>query len=411
MSIASILAILITVFILLEYSIQKVLDFLNNRHWSETLPEEAKEFYDPTKYKEAKKYHEANASLSLVSGLVTLLITLGMIYFNGFRWLDDIVRTQTVNPVLISLYYFGLLGLASTIVSIPFSWYQTFVIEEKFGFNKSTKKLFVIDLFKGLALGAIIGGVLLAAIQAIYMLIPGYFWWMAGLLVAGVTVFFAMFYTTWIVPLFNKLTPLEAGELKDRIDEYCKKVDFPLTEISVIDGSKRSNKSNAFFSGLGPKKSIVLYDTLIKEQTVDEIVAVLAHEVGHYKKKHIYKSLVLSLFQIFLLFALIGYFLENPYLCEALGVSIPSFHISLIGFSFLYSPFSIITGILMNAYSRKNEFEADDYAKQTYHKDFLISALKKLTVQNLSNLTPHPWHVFFHYSHPPVLERIKTMNS
>lgn len=400
---------LILFFIVAEYIFSKVLDYLNQKNWSEELPPIAADFYDSKKYAESRSYHRENSKVSLISGLISTSLSIAILVFGGYEILDKYVRSITQEPISMALLFFGILTLATSLISLPFSIYSTFVIEEKYGFNKMTWKLFILDLFKGLLLSALLGGGILSLIIYIYMMMPANFWWIAWLIVSSLTIFFAMFYTSLIVPLFNKLTPLEEGELKKEISDYAQKVNFPLTEIFVIDGSKRSTKANAYFSGLGPKKTIVLFDTLIKEQSKEELTAVLAHEVGHFKEKHVLKSLAISLVQIAILFLVFGKVCSNPLLHGALGVSEGSFHISLIGFSLLYSPISILTGIAMNALSRKNEFEADAFAKRTYGGGELISALKKLTISNLSNLTPHPWYVFVHYSHPPVLERIKML--
>ncbi len=400
---------LILFFIIAEYIFSKVLDYLNQKKWTEALPPEAVDFYDQKKYTEARSYHREQSKISLISGLLSTSISLILLIAGGYEILDQFVRSVTTSPILMALLFFGILTFATSLISLPFTIYSTFVIEEKYGFNKMTWKIFILDLLKGLLLSAILGGGILSLIIFVYMKMPDHFWWIAWLIVSALTIFFAMFYTSLIVPLFNKLTPLEEGDLKKEISDYAQKVNFPLTEIFVIDGSKRSTKANAYFSGLGPKKTIVLFDTLIKEQTKEELTAVLAHEVGHFKEKHVLKSLAISLIQIAILFLVFGKVCSSPLLHQALGVSEGSFHIALIGFSLLYSPISIFTGIAMNALSRKNEFEADAFAKKTYGGSDLISALKKLTISNLSNLTPHPWYVFVHYSHPPVLERIKML--
>jgi STE24 endopeptidase len=296
--------------------------------------------------------------------------------------------------------------LGSDIITTPFSFYQNFIIEEKYGFNKSTKRLFFIDKIKGWILSILIGGGILAIIVWFYQKTGDSFWLYSWVFIGVFTIFMTMFYSSLIVPLFNKQTPLEEGELKSSIKKFADKVGFKLDEIFVIDGSKRSTKANAYFSGFGAKKRIVLYDTLINDLEKNEIVAVLAHEIGHYQKKHVFINMILSLLLTGMTLFILSLFINNSGLSEALSVSIPSFHIGLIAFGILYSPISEITGILMNFISRKFEYQADDYAKNKFNGADLISSLKKLSKNSLSNLTPHKASVFVHYSHPTLLQRV-----
>jgi STE24 endopeptidase len=400
---------LILFFLVAEFIFEKVLDYLNNKNWSETLPAEAADFYDADKYKTSKLYHDETGRLGLISGIISFSISVLFLCLGGFQYVDELVRGLTLSPIKMALLYFGIITFASSIISLPFGIYSTFVIEEKYGFNKTTFKTFVLDMIKGTLLSAVLGGGILSLIMYVYAQMPNNFWWITWIIVSGFSLFFGMFYTTLIVPIFNKLSPLPEGELKNEISAYAFKVDFPLSEIYVIDGSKRSSKANAYFSGLGKKKTIVLYDTLIEKMSQSEIVAVLAHEVGHFKHKHVYKSMILGLIQTAILFLVFGMVCSAPALHQALGVTQGSFHIALIGFSMLYSPISMLTGLMMNIYSRKNEYEADNYAKETYDGVALANGLKTLTVENLSNLTPHPWYVFFHYSHPAVLDRLRNL--
>jgi STE24 endopeptidase len=299
--------------------------------------------------------------------------------------------------------------IGSDFISTPFSYYKTFVIEEKFGFNKTTKKTFILDKIKGWLMLAILGGGILTLIIWFYQLTGKHFWLYAWALVAAFSIFMNMFYSKLIVPLFNKQTPLQEGSLRNKISEYAKSVGFNLNKIFVIDGSKRSTKANAYFSGFGNEKRVTLYDTLINDLNEDEIVSVLAHEVGHYKKKHIIFNLISSILLTGLTLFILSIFISKPILSEALGVAIPSFHIGLIAFGLLYSPISEITGLIMNYFSRKFEYQADNYAKNTYKAEPLISGLKKLSKNSLSNLTPHKAYVFMHYSHPTLLDRIKSL--
>jgi len=349
--------------------------------------------------------------LGIIGSTISLILILAFLFFGGFAWLNEVLSNFTTHYIGLPLLFFGVLFIMSDLLSLPVTLYQTFVIEEKFGFNKTTVKTFIIDKLKGYILTALLGGILLSAIIFIYYKTQTYFWLLAWALITFFTLFFATFFTSLIVPLFNKLSPLEAGELKDAINEYAAKVAFPLKNIFVVDGSKRSSKANAYFSGLGKQKSIVLYDTLINQNTTDELVAILAHEVGHYKKKHIQQSLVISIVQTGVMLFILGLVLKSPLLSQALGVEQPTFHIGLIAFGILFSPISTILGLFMNVFSRKNEYEADAFAKATSNGAALINALKKLSVNHLSNLNPHPAYVFFYHSHPTLLQRLRALNA
>jgi STE24 endopeptidase len=329
-----------------------------------------------------------------------------MFLFFGFAFVNNLAWGFTSNAILAALIFFGIIMFASDLLGIPFSAYHTFVIEEKYGFNKTTPKTFVFDIIKGWIINAIIGGGLLALIFLIYRETQEMFWIYAWILISAFSIFMTMFYSNIIVPLFNKQTPLEDGALRDAIQEFSDRVGFKLDNIFVINGSKRSTKANAYFTGLGAKKRIVLYDTLIYDMEIDEIVAVLAHEIGHYKKKHVIQSLLISLVQTGVLLFIFSQLIDSPVLSRALGVEKPNFHVGMVAFGILYSPVSFALGIFMNILSRKNEYQADAFAAENYKPEALASALKKLSVKNLSNLTPHPRYVFFHYSHPPLLQRL-----
>ena len=403
---AQILFILIIAFVVIEFLLARFLDFLNEKKRSPDLPKEAEGIYDEEKYRKSQDYEKANHKVSVIGSWLNIVLILAVLLLGGFAWLDQFVRGFTEHPVLMALFFFGILSFASGIVGLPFGVYSTFVIEEKFGFNKMTPKLYVLDKIKNILLSAILGGGILSLVIFIYQWTGEWFWLIAWATVAAITIFFTMFYTSFIVPIFNKLTPLEDGDLRKSIERYAEKVGFSLKNIFVIDGSKRSSKANAYFSGFGAKKSIVLYDTLIKDHTTEEITAVLAHEVGHYQKKHIIKSMAISVLQMGVLFFVFGWLVDNPLLANVLSAEENSFHLALVTFALLYSPISLVIGLLMNAYSRKNEFEADAYAKETYAASPLKDALKGLAVNHLSNLTPHPAYVFFYYSHPPLLQRL-----
>ncbi len=403
---------LIIVFILIEVLLESWLDYLNNDTWNLPIPKELEGIYDEEKYQKAQQYHQALKKLSSISSIISILLTVSFLFFKGFAIVHLYVTMLSSHPVVQALVFFGFFAIISDIISIPFELYGTFVIEEKFGFNKMTLKTYLSDKIKGYILGSLIGGLLLSLFVWFYTFSGKQFWIYAWILFSAFTLFFAMFYTSIIVPIFNKLNPLENGTLREKIEWFAQKVKFPLNHILVIDGSKRSTKANAYFSGLGNKKTIVLYDTLIKEQTEDELVSVLAHEVGHYKMKHIQISMVIGIIQMGFILYILSIFINKPELTQALGLQteIPVFHLGLIAFGLLYSPISMLTGIFMNIISRKNEFEADRYAKENVGTgEHLISALKKLSANNLSNLNPHKWYVFFHYTHPPLLERVRNL--
>lgn len=385
------------------------LEWLNLRSLRNDIPDDVAAFYDRERYGKALAYQKTRTHFSFLRAAFSFLLTMILLVTGGFGWLDDQLGQYITHPVLLALAYFGVLMLASDLLSLPFQWYSTFVIEERFGFNKMTVSTFVLDKIKGYLIGVLVGAPLLALLIYLVRSIGPDFWiWFAAIASAFV-LFMNMFYTTLILPLFNKLTPLADGELKSAIEAFARKVGFPLDNIFVIDGSKRSTKANAFFSGIGRRKKIVLYDTLIEKHTTDELVAVLAHEVGHYKKKHIVAGLILSVAQIFLTLYILSLMVYNEHLSIALGGSSLSIHLNLIAFSILFAPISGVTGLLMTMYSRRNEYKADAYARETYSGSALAQALKKLSVDSLSNLYPHPLYVFFHYSHPPLLSRLQAL--
>ena len=395
--------------LLIKFTIDSVLNHLNAKHFYDTIPNEVSDVYEINEYQQSQSYKKTNHNFSKITSLFSLITTLLFFFFNGFSIVDDIAREFSNNTIVITLIFFGIIIIGSDIISIPFSLYKTFVIEEKFGFNKATKKIFFLDKIKGLLITIILGGSILSIITWFYEFTGNYFWIYSWLLITAFSVFLNMFYSKLIVPLFNKQTILEEGELKNEIIKYVNSVGFKAHDIYVLNGSKRSTKANAYFSGFGNQKRITLYDTLINDLDNDEIVSVLAHEVGHYKRKHILYNLVSSIILTGFALFILSLFIKSPILSLALGVSIPSFHIGLIAFGILYSPVSQILGILMNIMSRKFEYQADNYAKNTFSASPLISSLKKLSKKSLSNLTPHYLYVFFHFSHPTLLERIKNL--
>lgn len=407
---AQTLFIIIIAFIIVDYILERWLSYLNSLYWSNDLPEELRGIYDAEKYRKSQDYQKVQHKFDLLISSLSFVFMLAFLYFEGFAYIDQIARSYTNNNILIALIFFGILGITADILSTPFQIYSQFVIEEKFGFNKTTWKTFVLDKMKSWLLGALIGGGLLSLIIWIYNSTGDYFWLITWAVVTAFMIFMAMFYSSLIVPLFNKQTPLEDGELRNAIKEFADKVGFKLNNIFVIDGSKRSTKANAYFSGMGAKKRIVLFDTLIKDHTTEELVAVLAHEIGHYKKKHTLKGMILSVVQTGIMLYIISLFIGNPVLSQALGAEQGSFHIGILAFGLLYSPLSLLLGILMNVISRKYEYQADRFTGEKYNAKALQDALKKLSVNNLSNLRPHPLYVFFHYSHPPLLQRLKALD-
>ena len=404
----TILYIILAVFIW-EFVLTKVLAYLNNKNMSDTLPKEAKWIYDAKKYEKSQQYSRANYRFGLISSIPSFIVVLLLLMCGGFGWLDSYVRTMFESEMTITLVFFAILFVIQTLVSIPFSYYQTFVIEDKYGFNKMTKKIFWLDAVKSLLVSVFLGGLLITLIVWMYNWLWERFWLYAWGLLTFVSVFFMMFYSSLIVPIFNKQTPLEDGRLKKAIEKFAEKVWFKLDNIYVIDGSKRSTKANAYFSWFGPKKRIVLYDTLINDLATKELVAVLAHEIGHYKKKHTLQMLAFSVAQTGFMLYVLSLALGNPDFSLALGAEAPSFHMGIIAFGIVFAPISIILSLLGNIMSRKNEYEADAYAKEHNDSKALAKALKKLSVNNLSNLTPHPAYEFFYYSHPAVLKRLKAL--
>ena len=398
---------IIIAIIILDYIFDRVMDYLNASRWSKTLPDELRGIYDEEKYRRSQEYSRVNMRFGIITSSLSFIFILLMLSLGGFGYLDSMIRAYTDHPVWMALLFFGILGLASDILSTPFDIYSTFVIEERFGFNRTTPKTYLFDKVKGWLLSLVIGGGLLAVFVWFYDTAGNLFWLYAWIVFTGFSVFMMMFYSTLIVPLFNKQRPLEEGPLRTAIEEFAEKAGFRLDNIFVIDGSKRSSKANAYFSGLGPKKRIVLFDTLIKEHTNEELVAVLAHEIGHYKKKHTTRGMLVSVLHTGVMLFLLGLFINRPELSMALGAQEASFHMGILAFGLLYSPISLLLGIIGNRMSRKHEYEADAFAAVKYDPEPLMEALKKLSVNHLSNLRPHPAFVYVHYSHPPLLQRLK----
>ena len=396
--------------VVFNYLFSTVLDFVNAKNWRTEIPPIMKDYYNKEKYVKAKNYSKEKGRVSLISSTISSSITILFLASGGYGWLNNTISNYYEIPFLKSGFFFLTLFILSDVISIPFSCFNTFVIEEKYGFNKMTVKTFVMDKIKGYLLTIIVGGLLLFGAIYLVSIVEKGFWLWLWISLSLLMVFVNMFYADLIVPIFNKLTPLETGSLRDKIESYTKKIGYSLKNIYIIDGSKRSSKANAFFSGLGPRKTIALYDTLVDNHTEEELVAVLAHEVGHYKKKHVLTSLFLSIFQLGLMCFLLEICLKVGEISQALGGKDIEFHLGLIAFGILYSPLGTILSILMNLNSRRNEFEADAFAKETYDGVALATALKNLSVDSLSNLYPHPFYIFIHYSHPPLLKRLKALN-
>jgi STE24 endopeptidase len=400
---------IIIAFIIIEFIFNKVLDFLNNRNRKEDVPKEMLDYYDKEKYLKSAKYHKEKGKVSFIQSIISTGLIIGILIFGLFGILDTYLSAFIESPFVKALAFFGIITIINDIISIPFSIYDVFVIEEKYGFNKTTVKTFILDKLKGYLLIIILGGGFLYLSIFIIETFESGYWFYLWLVITVFMLLLNMFYADIILPLFNKLSPLENSELRTEIEKYAKKVGYNLKNIFIIDGSKRSTKANAFFSGIGPKKTIALYDTLIEKQTSQEITAVLAHEIGHFKKKHILSSMIISIIQTGITVYLLELFLTYPQVSEALGAAEPSFHIGIIAFSLVFSPIALIIGVIMNVISRKNEFEADEFAKQTYNGKALATSLKKLSVDSLANLYPHKAYVFVHYSHPPILERLRRL--
>ncbi len=387
-----------------------ILDLLNLNHIQPQLPGVLAGKYDSEAYGKSQAYLKENGFFGILISVPSFAAILTLFLAGGFTWLNTFVYTLSDSPVWPSLLFFGFLGILSDIAGVPFEVHSIFVIEEKFGFNKTTPKTFVVDKLKSWLLAGLIGLPLLAFIVWLYSLTGKSFWLLAWAVISVFSILLSFFYSTLIVPLFNKQVPLQEGELRTSIEELSKKAGFQLSRIYIINGSKRSTKANAYFAGFGSKRRIVLYDTLINEMTTPQILAVLAHEIGHYKKKHIIGTMILSVLQTGVLLFLFSLVASNPSLAEALHVGKSNFHISVLVFGILYSPVSTITGLLFNFLSRRFEFQADAFAADLGYKEELSQALIKLSEKNLSNLTPHPVYVFAHYSHPTLLQRLQNLS-
>ncbi|MFB6232411.1 MAG: M48 family metallopeptidase [Salinibacter sp.] len=405
-------AVIILAALLAEYALNLVSDVLNLRHLQPTLPAEFRDTFDEEEYEQAQEYTRTRTRLGWVSSTVGLAVLLVFWFAGGFEWLDTVVRGWGFGPIVTGLCFIGLLVLGRGALSLPFSVYSTFVIEERFGFNETTPKTFVLDLLKSIALGVAIGGPLLAAILWFFQSTGPYGWVYAWIVVTAVMLLLQFFAPRYLMPIFNDFEPLEEGELREAILSYADKVDFPVGEVYVMDGSRRSNKANAFFTGFGANRRIVLFDTLVEELSVDELLSVVAHEMGHYKLHHIPQRIAISVVQTGVLFLLLSVFLQVEGLFHAFYVDQPAVYTGLLFFGLLYSPVELLLSIPLNAWSRRHEFQADRFALETTQQgETLISGLKRLAETNLSNLTPHFLKVMLEYSHPPLTERIDALRN
>jgi len=401
----------IVTFILIDFAAGRVIDFLNENSKNAPLSPIAAEIYNPDEYAKSLEYGTAKYKVELFTSVISTVAMLSAIILGWFAWLDQAIRDRFTNNLLITVIFFGVLIVVGMISNLPISYYSTFVIEEKFGFNKTTKKLFVMDTIKQLLLSVALGLPIIYLIALIYQNLESTFWLVGWLAVSAISLFMFIFGTRIFLPMFNKLKPLPEGELRSEVESYCQSQGFPLSKLWEMDASKRSTKLNAFFSGMGKVKIIGLYDTLIEKLTTKETVAVLAHEVGHYKRKHVYTMFAFSNIQTLVIFSLMGWLLGNPNLSKALGSDTPSFQLSMIAFFMLFTPVSTLLGLINNSFSRHNEYQADQYSIDTYPgaREYMYSALKKLSVESLSNLNPHPVYVAVHYSHPPILDRLANL--
>ena len=411
MSTSDLLLVGIVLFLLIDFLMGSTLDYLNERAKAQPLSTVGSEIYNPEEYAKSMAYGSAKYRFEAFTGLITLAVSISAITLGWFAWLDGQLRDRYSNELLITVLFIGSLILLLSLSTLPSSYYSTFVIEEKYGFNKSTKALFFQDSVKQVLLSLGLGLPLIYAVAWIYQELESQFWIVAWLLFAAFSLFMFIFGTRIFLPMFNKLKPLPDGELRSAVEDYCQKQGFPLSKLYEMDASKRSTKLNAFFSGMGKVKIIGLYDTLIEKLSTEETVAVLAHEVGHYKRKHVYSMFIFSNLQTLVILSLMGWLLGNPNLSKALGSDTQSFHLSMIAFFLLFTPVSTVLGLVNNSFSRRNEYQADQYSIDTYPgaREHMYNALKKLARESLSNLNPHPLYVKVHYSHPPILERLANL--
>ena len=406
----NIYAIIILVVILLEFIIDLVADALNIRSLKIRVPPDLEGIYDREAYRKSQEYTRINTRFSNITGTFQLVVLLLFWFLGGFNVLDQVVRSWGFSIAVSGVLYLGIILLAYSLLSLPFGIYSTFIIEEQFGFNKTTPQTFAMDQLKSIGLGILLGVPLILALISLFEYAGTFAWIYCWVLVTIYSLVIEFIFPTWIMPLFNKFTPIEEGELKTEIMDYAGSVKFPIKNVFVMDGSRRSTKSNAFFTGFGNNKRIALFDTFIAKHTVSVIVAVLAHEIGHYKKRHIPQGIIIGILHTGVVLFLLSIFLRSQGLYDAFFMEQESIYAGFLFFGLLYTPIELLLSIGMNKLSRKNEYEADNYAATTVKQpQVMIDALKKLSSHNLSNLTPHPFYVFMHYSHPPLLQRINAI--
>jgi len=408
------LALFIIISLFALWKLDLIATLLNLKSLEPKLPEEFADVYDAEKYEQSQNYTRVTEKFGIFESIFSLMLMLGFWLAGGFGWLDNLVRDFGYGEITTGLLFMGILFTSQMLIMLPFQLYDTFVIEEKFGFNKTTLKTFIMDQVKGLILMVIIGAPILALILWIFDTVPmAWLWaWAAFTIIQLLLTYIA---PSVFLPMFNKFEPMPEGELKDAINDMAKKCDFPLTELYIMDGSKRSTKSNAFFTGFGKNKKIALFDTLVENHTTEGLVGILAHEIGHFQCKHIVKRMVIGIVQSAVVFYLLGLVTDKngpvaEHLFAAFKMDNISVYAGLIFFGLLFAPVKKVLSIFGNLSSRKHEFEADAYAtKAQGTPDHLIQSLKKLSADNLVNLTPHPLPVFLDYSHPPMLVRLEAL--
>ncbi len=406
------IAVIILVVLVIDTALSLAADILNLKQLKNELPTQFSQWYSAEKYRQSQTYLRINTRFDWIASIVNLSVMLIFWFGGGFAFLDAWVRSLGVSPVTSGLIFIGALAFVKAAISQPFDWYATFVIEARFGFNKTTLKTYLSDRAKGFLLAVVIGGLLLTVILLFFEYAGANAWWYCWLVTTLFILLMQYVAPTWIMPLFNRFEPLPEGPLREAITSYAKRIDFKLDNVFTMDGSKRSAKANAFFTGFGKHRRIVLYDTLIEKHSVDELVAVLAHEMGHFKEKHIQKMMFIGIIHAGFMFYILSWFVSYQGLFEAFFVPTPSVYAGLVFFSILFSPLESLLAMAVQYLSRRNEFAADRFAVTTTKQGHtLAEALKKLSVDNLSNLQPHPFYVFLHYSHPPVLQRIEAIES
>lgn len=404
--------ILLLVIISFQFIIDLVSGLLNYSSFDKPLPNNVENIFSENEYSKSQKYKKVNFKFNLVSSVYSFLILFTVLYFGLLGSLDSYIRNVTFeNEISLSLIFFASVFIISDTLKIPFQLYRVFVIEEQFGFNNTTLKTFIFDKLKSYFISLLLIVILATPLLLFIIFFPSSFWIYFWILISIFLIFINMFYTTLIVPIFNKLEVLGDGDLKKKLDNFSAKVKFPITNIFVINGSKRSKKANAFFSGFGRNKKVVLYDTLIKNHTADELVAVLAHEIGHYKLNHVKTNMVISIITTGFMLFILSNFIFNSDISYALGGNVSFRHLEIFAFFIIYSPISSIISVLMNIKSRKNEYEADEYAVKNFEKGPMEDALRKLSKDNLTNMTPHPVYEFLNYSHPSISKRLKAIDS